>query len=382
MKTKRAYKYRFYPTAEQENTLANTFGCVRFVYNYFLTVRQEAWYKRKDKIDYHETSFLLSELKKNSKYLWLNDVSCVPTQQSLRHLHMAFINFWKGISRYPTFKKKMNKQSATYANNAFKWNDNKLILAKMNEPLNIRWSRKFNNKPSTVTISKDPSGRYFVSFLVEENIKPKPVVNSTIGIDVGIKDICVTSDGFKSGSPKYTKRFSARLAKAQQRLAKKKKGSANRTKARIKVAKIHAKIKDSRHDFLHKLSTKLINENQVISTETLAVKNKIKNPKLSKAISDSGWGEFLRQLEYKSKWYGRTLIGIDRWYPSSKRCSVCGYTVSSLPLDIRLWECPECHTAHDRDINAAKNIKAAGLAVLAFGEDVSIVSKLGITCPQ
>jgi len=383
MKVKRAYKYRFYPDSEQRQNLAQTFGCVRFTYNYMLNLRTEAFYKHGEKVNYHDTSFLLANMKKNSSAPWLNDVSSVPLQQGLRHLHTAFLNFWSKRSGYPKFKRKYDKQSATYAANAFKWDGNNLKLAKQKEPLNIRWSRQFTGKPSTVTVSKDRVGRYFVSILVEEDIQPLPPVKNQVGVDLGIKDVIVTSDGFKSGSPAYTRKYEKKLAKAQRNLAKKKKCSKNREKARLKVARIHAKIADSRRDFTHKLTTKLVRENNIICIETLAVKNMVKNRCLAKSISDSGWGELTRQLEYKSDWYGRKLIAIDRWFPSSKRCFDCGHINDNLQLSDRNWACAECGVEHDRDINASRNILAAGLAVVsAFGEDVRLESCIGSSKPR
>lgn len=370
----KAYKYRFYPTAEQELNLAQTFGCVRFVYNKSLAYRQQAWYERKESISYFKNSALLTEWKKEAELKWLTDVSCVPLQQSLRHLQSAYNNFFKGRNKYPKFKTKDSRQSAEYASSAFKWDGVNLKLAKQTEPLDIKWSRKFVGKPTTVTVSKDKAGRYFVSFLVDEDIRPLPVVNSIIGVDVGIKDVVVTSEGYRSSSSKNTKKYAAKLAKYQKRLSKKQKGSNNRKKAKQKVAKIHAKIADSRKDFTHKLTTKLIRENQVISVESLSVKNMVKNHKLAKSIQDANWGELVRQLAYKADWYGRTLVAIDRWYPSSKRCSCCGYTLQHLDLATRHWTCPKCHTKLDRDVNAALNIKAAGLAVLACGEVVNPTS--------
>jgi len=380
MKVKKAYKYRFYPTDEQAEQLAHTFGCVRYTYNYFLRQRQDAWYSRQEKISYDDTSAMLTALKKRPDHSWLKDVPSVPLQQSLRHLNKAFLNFWAGRSRYPNFKKKSHRQFATYVATAFKWDGENLKLAKQKESLDIRWSRSFKDIPSTVAVSKDPAGRYFVSILVEENIQPKKVLKKQVGVDLGIKDVLVTSDGFKSGSPKYTRRYEKKLAKTQRSLSKKKKGSKNRAKARLKVAKVHAKIADCRRDFTHQLTTKLINENQVIAVETLAVKNMIKNRRLSKSITDSNWGELLRQLEYKASWYGRELIGIDRWYPSSKRCFDCGWINDDLRLSDRTWACEECGSNHDRDINAARNILAAGQAVSAFGENVSEMSLAGISC--
>ena len=364
---KKAYKFRFYPTAEQTEQLAHTFGCVRFVYNWALRLRSDAWYNEQKRIGYHESSSSLTALKKNPEYFWLNDISCVPTQQTLRHLQTGFKNFWDGRAKYPTFKKKHAVQSAEYTRSAFKWVNGQLTLAKHKEPLNIRWSRDIPDKPTTVTVTKDCTGRYFVSLLCDADVGKLPVSPNTVGIDLGIKDAVVTSDGWKSGNPRYTYKNQAKLAKYQRRLSKKQKGSANFHKAKLKVARVHAKIADSRKDFLHKLTTTLIHENQVISAESLQVKNMVKNPKLAKAISDVGWGEFIRQLQYKADWYGRTLVSIDKWYPSTKRCSHCGYTLKSLDLSVRSWECPECRTVHDRDTNAAVNIKAAGLAVLACG---------------
>lgn len=366
----KAYKYRFYPTAEQELNLTQTFGCVRFVFNKSLRYRQDAWYERKESTSYLKNSALLTEWKKEEEYQWLNDVSCVPLQQSLRHLQTSYSNFFKGRAKYPNFKNKDSKQSAEYTSSAFKWDGTNLKLAKQSEPLNIRWSRKFTGRPTTITISKDKTNRYFVSILVEEEVKLLPVINSVVGVDLGIKDVVVLSDGTRSGNPKFTKKYEAKLAKYQRRLAKKQKGSNNRRKAKQKVARIYAKIADSRQDFTHKLTSKLIRENQVICIESLSVKNMVKNHKLAKAIQDVNWGELVRQLNYKANWYGRTLVAIDRWFPSSKRCSCCGYTLPRLDLGTRTWVCPECHSELDRDVNAALNIKAAGLAVLACGEDV------------
>ena len=246
-------------------------------------------------------------------------------------------------------------------------------MAKCKEPLVIRWSRPLPCEPSTVTISKDTAGRYFVSCLCDFEPETLPITAKMIGIDLGIKDLFVTSDGHKAGNPRHTAKYATRLARAQRELSRKKLGSANRAKAKARVARIHAKISDCRQDHLHKLSRTLINENQVVCVESLKVKNMIRNPKLAKAIADASWGEFVRQLAYKAEWAGRSLVAIDQFFPSSKRCSGCGYTLSSLPLAVRSWECPECGSHHDRDHNAAKNILAAGLAVKACGENVSLV---------
>ncbi len=376
MEIKRAYRFRFYPTPEQEQNLAQTFGCARFAYNYMLRIRTDAWFKEQKRVGYHDTSALLTGLKKQPETIWLNEVSSVPVQQSLRHLQTAFSNFFAKRAKYPTFKNKHARQAAEYTSSAFKWDGKVLKLAKMDTPLNIRWSCTLPKaaKLTTVTVSKDAAGRYFVSMLCDDTVMPKPEVSGQIGIDLGLTHFAILSTGEKITSPNTFRKNEARLATLQRRLAKKQKGSANRFKAKLKVARLHAKTADTRRDFLHKLSTRLVNENQVIAIESLAVSNMKKNPCLAKAISDAGWSEFVRQLEYKSLWYGRTLIGIDRWYPSTKRCSDCGYTISKMPLKMREWICPECGSIHDRDINAARNVLTAGLAGLVCGENVSPVS--------
>jgi putative transposase len=282
------------------------------------------------------------------------------------------VNFFEGRAEYPTFKKKQNDQSATYASNAFKWDGTSLTLAKMDAPLDIHWHRPLPKdvKPSSVTISKDCANRYFVSILVDEDIKHLPLTPQMVGLDLGIKSMVALSTGENVGNPRYFAEDEKKLARAQRRHARKKKGSKNRNKARLKVAKIHARISDRRRDYQHKLSTRIVHENQVICVESLAVKNMVKNPKLASAISDVGWGEFVRQLEYKSQWYGRTLIKLDQWYPSSKTCHACKHVLDSLSLDIREWVCPTCGVVHDRDTNAALNILAEGLSVAACGGNV------------
>lgn len=297
----------------------------------------------------------------------------MPPQQALRHLDKAFRNFFEGCAHYPTFKQKHGRQAAEYTTSAFKWHAEAriLTLAKIDVPLDIHWSRAFTGTPSTITVSMDTAGRYFVSFLVEEDSsRALPVVNATVGVDLGLKDIVVLSTGEKVANPKHLHHNERRLAHTQRNLACKQKGSKNREKARLKVAREHLRIADQRRDGLHKLTTRLIRENQTICVESLAVKNLVRDHALAKAISDVGWGELVRQLQYKAQWYGRTVVAIDKWYPSSKRCHDCGHILDSLSLDERQWTCPACGIRHDRDINAAKNILAAGLAVNACGEAV------------
>ncbi len=386
--TERAYKYRFYPTLEQEDLLRRTMGCVRLVYNKALAARTEGWYQRQERIGYNQTSSLLTRWKKEEDLNFLNEVSCVPLQQTLRHLQVAFANFWAKRAKYPNFKKKRSGGNAEFTRSAFKWKDGKLWIAKCKEPLNIVWSRYFPEtcNPSTITIKLEPSGRWFVSFLVDDpTVEPLPPTTKNIGLDAGLTSLITTSDGDKITNPKHFNNKYRKLRAAQKTLSRRQKGSKNREKARIAVTKIQAKIADSRKDFLHKLTTQLVCENQVIAVEDLAVRNMVsqrghggnpherlavKNRSLARSISDAGWGELVRQLECKCQWYGRKLVKIDRWFPSSKRCGNCGFIIDKLPLNVREWECPECKTTHDRDINASRNILAAGLAVTVCGSSV------------
>ena len=369
----RAYRYRFYPTQEQEQLLRRTLGCVRLVYNLALHSRTEGWYARQKRIGYSETSAMLTDWKKQEDLQFLNEVSCVPLQQGLRNLQKAFSNFWAGRTKYPNFKKRRSGGSAEFTRSAFKWKGGQLWLAKCSQPLPIRWSRALPNgsEPSTITVKLDASGRWFVSLLVEDHtVKALPQIDKAVGIDAGITSLIATSDGEKVDNPKHFKRLRFKLRQAQKALSRKVKGSNNTEKVKREVARIQVAIADARKDFLHKLTTRLIRENQTIAVEDLAVKNMMKNRFLSAAIADASWAELVRQLEYKAPWYGRTLVKIDRWFPSSKRCGHCGHVVDKLPLDVREWNCPECGTHHDRDINAANNILAAGLAVIVCGANI------------
>jgi putative transposase len=369
----RAFKYRVYPTPEQETLLRRTLGCVRLVYNKALAHRTEAWYERQERVDYIESSAQLTLWKKEDELQFLNEVSCVPLQQGLRNLQKAFGNFWAGRAQYPTFKKKRNGGSAEFTKSAFRWKDGEVFLAKCTEALPIRWSRQLPKgcEPSTITVKLDAAGRWFVSLLVDDiTIKPLPVAMQSVGIDLGITSLLALSTGEKVSNPKHFNRLRKKLKRVQKVLSRKVKGSNNREKARLKVAKVHAQISDSRQDFLHKLTTRLVRENQTIAVEDLAVRNMVKNHKLACSISDASWGELVRQLTYKAAWYGRNLVKIDRWFPSSKRCGNCGHVVDKLGLSIREWTCSKCGVVHDRDLNAANNILAAGLAVSVCGATV------------
>jgi putative transposase len=318
---------------------------------------------------------MLTQWKQEEELQFLGEVSCVPLQQGLRHLDQGYSNFFAGRAKYPRFKKKRNGGSAEFTRSAFRWRGGSLYLAKCQEPLNIRWSRQLPKgvEPSTVTVRLEPSGRWYISILVDDStIKPLPQSENSVGVDLGIAHLAITSDGEKVENPRHLTKHYRRLRRAQKSLSRKMKGSRNREKARRKVAKIHEEIRDSRSDYLHKLTTRLVRENQTLVVEDLSVKGMVRNRKLAKPISDCAWGEFVSQLDYKCQWYGRTLVKVDQWFPSSKLCSSCGHKVNSMPLDVREWTCPKCGTVHDRDINAARNLLAVGHTVTACGASVRL----------
>ncbi len=367
-----AYRYRCYPNATQRTLLARTFGAARYVYNWALRLRTDAFYERGERIGYGESSARLTALKKREGHEWMHAVSSVPMQQALRHLDTAYRNFFAGRTAYPSFRRKDGSQSAEYTTSAFKWRDGRITLAKMDAPLHLHWSRPLpvGSRPSTVTVTRDTAGRYFVSIRIKRDVMPLPATDTAVGVDLGITSLVTLSTGEKVANPRFGARDATRLAKAQRALSRKTKGSRRREKAKRRVSRIHARIADRRQDTLHKLTTRLMRENQTVAVESLAVKHMVGNRRLARAIGDAGWGELVRQLRYKAAWYGRTLVEIDRWYPSSKRCACCGHVVDTLPLDVRRWSCAMCGVAHDRDVNAARNIVAVGQTVIARGEAV------------
>jgi putative transposase len=369
---KRAFKYRFFPTDEQAAELSRTFGCVRLVYNRALEERTRAWCTEQRRVSYFQTSAMLTAWKRSPELGFLAEVSSVPLQQALRHLQAAFTGFFDKRARYPRFKsRKKSRQSAEYTRSAFNFRNGTLTLAKMREPLNIVWSRPLPDgaEPSTVTVSRDAVGRWFVSLLCEDTIARLAPAEHAVGVDVGVTSLVTLSTGEKITNPRHERRDRELLGRAHRDLARKAKGSANREKARHRVARIYARIADRRRDFLHKLSTRLVRENQTVVLEDLNVRNMMKNHHLARSISDAAWRELRTMLEYKADWYGRDLVVIDRWFPSSKVCSQCGAIAETMPLDVREWECG-CGVLHERDLNAAKNILAAGLAVKACGAGV------------
>lgn len=312
---KRAFKYRFYPSPEQETELRRTFGCVRKVYDLALEARTTAWYQQQKRVSYVEPSAMLTTWKKTPDLPFLTGVSSVPLQQVLRHLQGAFVNFWDKRAKYPTFKSgKKSRASAEYTRSGFRWRDGRLTLAKMADPLDIRWSRPLPDgaEPTTVTVSLDPAGRWHVSLLVECTIEPLPSMDRMVGVDAGITSLVTLSTGEKVTNPRHERKDRARLVKAQRCLARKARGSQNRAKARMKVAKVYARIADRRRDHLHKLSTRLVRENQAIVIEDLNVRNMIRNHTLARVISDAAWRDLRGMLEYKCAWYGRDLVVVDR----------------------------------------------------------------------
>jgi putative transposase len=370
----RAYRFRCYPTAAQTENLLRTFGCVRLVYNKALDARTKAWYRRKERINYSQTSALLTKWKRRKDLDFLNEVSSVPLQQTLRHLQSGYTGFWEGRAGYPRFKQKRTAGSATYTRSAFTWRDQHLKLAKHQEPLRVKWSRPLprGSEPSSVTVSRDTAGRWFVSILVDEDIPTLAERSERVGVDAGLSRLFTLSTGETIANPRHERRDRERIKRRQRELARKQKGGKNFQKAKLRLARAHAKIADRRLDALHKFTTRLVRENQVICVEDLNVRGMMSNHTLARTIADASWATFRRLLEYKCNWYGRDLIVIDRFYPSSKVCSECGSLRAAIRLGDRTFKCPDktCGHSEDRDVNAAKNILAAGLAVAACGDGV------------
>jgi putative transposase len=363
------YRYRIYPTDQQKGLVSRLFGCCRVVFNDALAYCQEQYRAGNKKPSSNKLSKRLTELKKTQEKEWLTEVSAIPLQQSLRDLEQAYSNFFKSCKgqrkgkkvKPPKFKKRKSKQSAKFTDNGFKLypNSDYIYLAKIGD-IKVIWSRELPAIPSSVTLIKDSANRYFVSFVVEFNPQQLPNNGKSVGIDLGITDFATLSNGEKVKSPKPLKKQLKHLRRLQQNLSRKQKGSKRREVARKKLARLHAKISDTRNDFLHKLSTKIIRENQTIVLEDLNVSGMVKNRKLSRAISDLGWRSFRTMLEAKSVMYGRDFRVIDRWTPTSQTCSCCGFKGGKKELNVREWICLNCGTFHDRDINAAVNILVAG----------------------
>ena len=358
----RAYKFRLYPNREQTELLAKHFGCSRYVYNFFLNQRKEQ-YKLTGKTDnYYAQAKTLTTLKKQEETAWLKEVNAQTLQFAIRSLEAAYNNFFKKRAKFPNFKSKHSKNSFTvpqFASVA----GGRLFIRKFKEGIKCRVHREIKGKVGKVTITKTPSGKYFVSvFTKEEYVTPLEKTGKSIGVDMGLKDLLTTSEGETFKNNRYTRRYECKLAKAQQHLSRKKKGSRGFENQRLKVARLHEKISNSRTDYLHKCSISLVRRYDIICIEDLNVKGMVKNHRISKSITDASWGKFVSMLTYKAEWNEKKIVKIDRFYPSSQSCHVCGYlNKETKDLSVREWECPECHTRHDRDINAAINILHFGL---------------------
>ena len=363
------YNFRVYPTPSQRVSLAKAFGCARVVFNDALAARREA-FDNGQRLGGAELSKRLTEAKNTPEREWLAEVSSVVLQQALADLNTAYRNFFQSVTGKrkgakvapPKFRsRKDNRQSIRFTKNArfTVTPGGTLRLPKIGD-VAVRWSRELPSEPSSVTVIKDPVGRYFASFVVQVHDDPLPEVDSEVGIDLGLTTFAVLSNGKTVESPRFLRQAERKLRKAQKDLSRKGKGSKNRAKARIKVAKAHARVADTRRDWAHKHSTQIIRENQAVYVEDLCVKG-LARTRLAKSVHDAGWGVFIRMLEEKAARYGRTFARVDRWFPSTRMCSVCGAVGEKKPLHVREWTCL-CGTTHDRDVNAAKNILAAGRA--------------------
>jgi transposase, IS605 OrfB family, central region len=361
-----AYKYRIYPTIEQQTSLAKSFGCCRWYWNYALNLCQETYKTTGKGLSRTVIQRLLPQLKK--EYPWLTDAYSQCLQVVALNLSTAYKNFFEKRAKLPRFKSKHGRQSISYPQNVKFQGDYLKLPGKVGLVYCLR-HREFEGTIKTVTVSKNPDGKYYASVLVDDG-KETPNLSTNgkaIGIDLGLTHFAITSDGDKYSNPKHFVKHERNLKRKQQKLSRKQKGSQSRQKARLKVAKVHSKISRCREDFLHKLSRKIVNENQVIAVEDLGVKNLVRNHKLAKAISDCGWGMFSTMLKYKAEKEGKTYLEVDRFFPSSKTCNVCLNQVGSLPLDVRSWPIEHCQTTHDRDINASINIKNEALRILSLG---------------
>jgi putative transposase len=364
----KAYKYKLLPNDEQKCLFNKHFGSIRFIYNYFLNERKNEYETNKNTLNYYDNAKALTELKKHDDYNWLKEINSQSLQYSLKSLDGAYQNFFKYKKGFPRFKSKKHKNSFAVPQSVNVIN-NELHIPKFKNGIKFIKHRDFGGIIKSCTISKTTTNEYFVSILVETTHIPHEKTNKSVGIDLGLKDFIITSDGRKFKNNRYTKTYERKLKIAQQHLSRKTKNSNRYNKQRLKVANIHKKISNSRIDNLHKVSTELIKKYDTIVLEDLNIKGMIKNHKLSKHIADASWGKFVELLSYKAKWNDKNIIHIDRFFPSSKICNKCGYINQDLNLSVREWTCNACHSHHDRDINASINILKEGIKIISSGTD-------------
>jgi putative transposase len=363
MRVLKGYKFRVNPTEDQQSFFAKSFGGCRFVWNYVLNTKKDAYLFGGVNLNFSDTSNGLTLIKKLEGLEWLNEINSQSIQQELRKLDVAYSRFFKKIGGFPKFKSKQDKQSFLIPQH-FLYQDGRLTIPKLKSKIKVVQHREFgqNFVIKSVTISKNKAGQYFCSFLVEEDkIVKSSISNNSVGIDLGLIDLMTLSDGTKIKNPKIVKRYYKKLSYLHRQLSKKTKDSKSRERARLKLAKLYNKISQIKGDYTHKLTSKIISENQVIVMEDLSVANMMKNHKLARSIQDVSWYEIVRQLRYKADWNNRQFIQIDRFFPSSKTCNVDGYINQNMDLSTREWECPQCGTVHDRDVNAAINILNQGV---------------------
>ncbi|MEW8046501.1 MAG: RNA-guided endonuclease TnpB family protein [Candidatus Thiodiazotropha sp.] len=378
----RAYKQRLYPSAGQTRLLAGYFGSARFVWNVGLEMISRAYSARGERLNYVDVSRQLTLFKRTPEFAWLADTPADVYAQKLRDLDKAFAGFFAKRGKYPRFKKRGHAESVRFvfdhrhAGKVKAWlKDGEMTLPKLGKVKLRDASNLPAAMPKMVTVSKDPAGRYFASFAVEEEIDAKPIHGRAIGIDMGVASLATLSDGSKIENPRFLDKLDAQLRFQQRKLSRKVKGSNRWYQQRQRVARIHARIRDSRRDYLQKKTTEIIESQDVIAVESLHVKGMVKNRRLARTIHDTSMSEFISMLSYKADWYGKTLVEIDQWFPSSKTCSCCGHRMDEMNLAVREWTCPKCQKRHDRDVNAARTVLGEGLRILGGTEESTRVER-------